>query len=141
MAFDFAALNAELEAELTPVQRERVRAVEARDADREARTVYIDGVERFNFRDGSLSYERTRPVGFVVEASMYDPTVFHLVCTNGITGFESWELRGVREGLEQYLNLGRTDFYVCAGTNGRYASLSVPIADVLDRVIAPQTHH
>lgn len=141
MAFDFARLNAELEAKMTPAQRERLRALEAREAYREANTVYIDGVERFHFHDGSLSYERTRPVGFVVEPSEIDPTVYHLVCTNGVTGYERWELRGVRQCLDRSVQDGHANFYVCAGTDGRYASLRVRIRDVLDCVISPPTRH
>ena len=131
MAFNFARLNAELRADMSPQQLARLEALEAQQAHRDANTVYVDGVERFHYSNGAFSYERIRRVGFVVEPSPFDPAAMCLVCTNGITGYESWEIRGLRSGLEHFLDAGRTDFYVCGGTNGRYASLTVKIQDVL----------
>lgn len=99
---------------------------------REKSAVKLDGEERYNYRDGSNSYVRTRPVSFVVEPRSHTNPALVLRCLNGITGHENWYAADLLEVICGQWAAGRTRFSVCGGTNGRYAFLTVDLGDLRD---------
>ncbi len=131
MPIDFAALAAKKDAErratMSPAQYAAYQARFERRLNREKNAVKLDGEERYNYRDGSNSYVRTRSVSFVIEpCSARDPKLV-LRCLNGITGHEHWYAEDIFEIISGNWAAGRTRFLVCGGADGRRPELSVSL--------------
>lgn len=133
---DFKAILEELDAEdrvnLSPADYADKQALIAQRAERAKNTVYFDGIERYDYSDGSNSYERPRQVGFVLEANSPENPKLTLRCVDGITGYEAWYAEDLLDAICGRWGLNMDRFYVNAGTAGRYAALSVDIAQLRD---------